>query len=394
MRDLELRMQNQIVILLKLVIAGTCVLLCSWQANSLADEVVFVRGGQQLELSGEILVTAQNEELLFRATDGYLWVIKPEEIQSKIDDETVPPAMKASEIGDRLLEELPEGFRIYKTDNFVVAFQTEKTYARWVGGLYEKIHRNFERYWKEHELELADPDFPMVAIVFATRDDYVQYVQQDLNSAAGTMVAYYNLMSNRVVMYDLTSDLIGRGQQLNGRRVNDILSTEAAVPLVSTIVHEGIHQQIFNRGMQNRFADTPLWLNEGLAMYFEPPDPNSDRGWNHMGHINMLRYPGFMRSVETRIPGALEQIIVSDDLFLNGETAVEAYAHAWAFNYFLLNKHPEKMAAYIKFMAQKMPLDYDKATNTETRLHEFKQHFGDDLVILEREFITFMRTLN
>ena len=208
------------------------------------------------------------------------------------------------------------------------------------------------------------------------------------------MVAYYNLMSNRVVMYDLTSDLVGPGQQLNARRVADILATDAAVPLVSTIVHEGIHQQILNRGMQQRLADTPLWLHEGLALFFEPPDPNSGRGWNQMGHINMLRYPGFMRTISTRAPGALEQLISTDDLFLNGETAIDAYAHAWAFNYFLIKEHPDKMAAYIRFMSQKEPLDFDPETNAETRLLEFKQHFGEDLGMIDREFIAFMRALN
>ena len=49
---------------------------------------------------------------------------------------------------------------------------------------------------------------------------------------------------------------------------------------------------------------------------------------------------------------------------------------------------------YIKFMAQKQPLDYDPAMVAETRLREFKQHFGEDLGMIDREFIAFMRQLN
>ncbi|MEM7453182.1 MAG: DUF1570 domain-containing protein [Planctomycetota bacterium] len=379
---------------MKSVPATTCLLLVVLSSLSTADEVVFVRDGAESTLACEILVIAQNDEMLVRATDGRLWVFTPEEIVSFSDTDEVPDPMRASDIGDMLLEELPEGFRIYKTDSFVVAYQTERTYARWVGGLYEKVFRNFEKFWDENDLELTDPDFPLVAIVFATREQYLQYVQQDLNAAAGTMVAYYNQINNRVVMYDLTSDLVGAGQQLSARRVADILSTDAAVPLVSTIVHEGIHQQIFNRGMQQRLADAPLWLHEGLALFFEPPDPGSGRGWNQMGHINMLRYPGFMRTISTRAPGALEQLVATDELFLNGETAVEAYSHAWALNYFLINEHPEKMVSYIKYMARKEPFDFDAETLAETRLREFKQHFGEDLGMLDREFIAFMRALN
>ncbi len=360
-----------------------------------ADEVTFIRSEVERTLAGEIVAVALNEEMLFRSNDGRLWTIHPDELVESTDDDTIVPAMTKDEIGEQLLAELPDDFFIYETDHFVVAYQTNKAYARWVGGLNEKLFRNFEKFWEKNDFELTDPDFPLAVIIFGDKAGYTQYLQRELGPNGGDMVAYYNLLSNRVAMYDLTADMVAPGQAArNNRRVNEILSVPAAVPMVATIIHESTHQLIFNRGMQTRFSDTPLWLNEGLAMYFETPDPNSERGWNKIGAVNMLRYPGFMESIAARRADSLEMLISGESLFHDPETALDAYAHSWALNYFLLEKHPEEFTAYIQHMSEKQPLDYDIETVAEVRLGDFRQFFGDDLNVLDREFIAYMRSLN
>ena len=78
-----------------------------------------------------------------------------------------------------------------------------------------------------------------------------------------------------------------------------MLSQRAAVPLVATIVHEATHQIAFNCGLQTRLSDIPLWLCEGMAVYFEAPDLASSRGWRGIGRVNYPRLTTFRRNQPT-----------------------------------------------------------------------------------------------
>ncbi len=231
----------------------------------------------------------------------------------------------------------------------------------------------------------------MAVIIFATRAEYEQYVTRELNTAPGAMVAYYNLLSNRVAMYDLTAGTRAAGaDEGSQRRINEVLSDPRSVPMVATIIHEATHQLMFNCGMQTRFSDTPLWINEGLAMYFETPDLTSSRGWRAIGRVNDLRLSMFRKSIPTRASRSMETMLTSGDAFRDPKLALDAYAEAWAFNYFLLNRHSEKYVEYLKYMSEKPQLQYD---SSETRLGDFKKYFGDDLSLLDREFIDYIQKL-
>ncbi len=357
-----------------------------------ADEVIAKKNGKQLTLLGDILVEAQDGSLLFRTADGKLWIVESDQVVSKNETTEKVKPLSQTAIGEALLKELPDGFRIYKTKNFVIAYQTEKVYARWVGGLYERLFKGFKSYWeRKKKFKLSKPTFPLTAVIFSSRAEYAQYVQRELGSDPGTMVAYYNLMTNRVAMYDLMADQVNPGAQVdNDRGVYEILSNPNSLPMVATVIHEGTHQLMFNSGMQTRFSDTPLWINEGLAMYFETPDMNSTRGWRAIGRVNLLRYRQFRNDLPLRKATALENLISSDDRFKDQETMLAAYAESWALNYYLLNKRSKEYVAYLKHMAKKKPLIYDTA---EQRIEEFKKFFGEDLGILDREFVDYILNL-
>ncbi len=204
------------------------------------------------------------------------------------------------------------------------------------------------------------------------------------------MVAYYNLQTNRVTMYDLTADLRNPNQPLNDRKIDQILQTPSAIPMVATIIHEGTHQLMFNRGIQTRFAESPLWLNEGLAIYFETPNLRSKRGWQTPGLVNDDRLFTFRNFYPRRAANSLAEMIKSDERLRNQETALDAYSEAWAFNHFLLNKHSETYVEYLKFMSEKKVLVEDSPT---TRLADFQRFFGDDLRSLEDDFIEYLLNL-
>jgi hypothetical protein len=187
-------------------------------------------------------------------------------------------------------------------------------------------------------------------------------------------------------MYDLTGSesLRSPGNRRGSQReITQMLSQRAAVPLVSTIVHEATHQIAFNCGLQTRLADIPLWLCEGMAVYFEAPDLTSSRGWRGIGRVNYPRLETFRRNLPNWRRDSLATLVADNRRFRDPQTAVAAYADAWALNYYLIKFRSQDYANYLKLLAEKRSLMED---DPETRLDEFKHHFGD-LRTLEREFL-------
>jgi hypothetical protein len=372
-----------------LIFFATC--LTTVSPCAFGDQLTLTIDGKDTQLTGEILITAQDDSLYFQGNDGKIWFVKPGQIKHKSDDDLDVPPITKTALGKNLLAELPEGFRIFETKHYVIAYQNEVAYARWIGGLYEsRLYRGFETFWeKKHKLPLHDPPFPLAAIIFGSAAEYNQHVVRELGEGQ-SMVAYYNLLTNRVTMYDLTADLRNPNQDLNDRKIDQILQTPSAIPMVATIIHEGTHQLMFNRGMQTRFADSPLWLNEGLAMFFETPDARSSRGWRVPGLFSPLRMTAFRNYFPRRTETALETMIQSDERFRDPELVADAYAQAWAFNHFLLNKHAAAYTEYLKHMSTKTALLED---SPDSRLSEFQEFLGQDMRALDEEFIEYMRNL-
>lgn len=355
-----------------------------------ADEITIERSGKSIELSGSILIEAQDHSLLFEANDGQLWMIKPEEIRAKQPTGETAVPITGEELEAKLLNELPDGFRVLKKKHYVIGYQTEIAYAKWIAGLYEsRLYPAFGKFWGRMKVELTDEKYPLVIIIFANKPEYERYVKRELGELPGSMVAYYNLMTNRVAMYDLTADQF-RGPQNDDRKIDEVLNDPRAIPMVATIIHEATHQLIFNRGIQQRLADTPLWLNEGLALFFEAPDLRSKRGWRTPGKINQPRYDLFLRNYANRPTDAIARMISDDTQFQTAETGLSAYAEAWAFTHFLLNRKPHEFAKYLKHMATHKP---QVTVSSEQRLADFQTFFGEEMESLERDFIKHMKKL-
>jgi hypothetical protein len=126
-----------------------------------------------------------------------------------------------------------------------------------------------------------------------------------------------------------------------------------------------------------------LWLSEGLAMFFETPDLTSSKGWRTIGAVNRPRLVRFRQYLKTRYADSLETLIADDKRFRDTTTALDAYAEAWALNYFLINHYPEEYAAYLKLLGEKGPLLTD---SPDVRVAEFRKAFGKELDELDREF--------
>jgi hypothetical protein len=198
-----------------------------------------------------------------------------------------------------------------------------------------------------------------------------------------------------MTMYDLTGvEQWGGGSAARSRlgpnQITQILARPEAERTVATIIHEATHQIAFNCGLHQRLSDCPLWVSEGIAIYFETPDLHSAKGWRSIGAINRPRLAQFYTYLPRRPPDSLRTLIEKDERFRNPQTGLDAYAEAWALTYFLLKQRPKQYVEYLQQISRKKPLVWDKP---ETRLREFQSAFGQDLQALDAEFLRFMAKL-
>jgi hypothetical protein len=268
---------------MKFSVACFCLVVVFFAATAHAIETVrFNRQNQPQTVAGRLILKAADGGLLIQSNDGRIWTIQPEEITGHTTDAKPFIPLKAPDVARQVQRELGPGFSVHTTVNYVLVYNTSKTYAQWVGGLLERLQDGFDSYWNKLGFKTAKPEFPLVVLVFDSVDSYGRYTKQDLQGDPRTVVAYYNQASNRVSLYDLTGveALRGPGNQRGSTaQINAMLSQPEAQLMVATIIHEATHQLAYNSGLQQRFADVPIWFSEGMAVYFETPDLTTVKGW-------------------------------------------------------------------------------------------------------------------
>jgi hypothetical protein len=356
------------------------------------DQVTLRHDGRTVEVTGKVLITAQDGGMLMLGRDGVLWLIPPEEKIEKTTDARPFTPLSRDELKKRILAELPRGFRDYSTKHYLIFYDTSSEYAKWCGGLFEQLYLAFTTAWTHRKFELAEPEFPLVAIVFVDKQAYQRFSQPDLGEAAEGIIGYFNLMSNRMTMFDLTGiESQGHARMNTAAQINQILAQPEALRTISTIVHEATHQIAFNCGLHTRLSDCPRWFSEGIAMYFETPDLRNGikKGWSGIGGVNKSRLEQFQRYMANRPTNSLETLIRDDRRFLDSKVALEAYSEAWALTYFLIRQRPKEYVSYLRTLSAKKPLAQD---NPAQRLDDFRQAFGD-LSKLDTDFVRFMARL-
>jgi hypothetical protein len=366
-------------------------IVCGWRTVSAVDHVELRRDEKDQHVSGRVLVKAADGGLLLMAADGELWAVQPDELVSRKTDEQAFEPLAREALAKKLLKELPQGFEVHQTTHYLICYSTSKEYANWCGALFERLYRGFTNYWTRKGLKLHEPEFPLVAVVFGDRDSYVKFAAPELKQGVDSIIGYYSLQTNHITMYDLTGveSIRSAGDRRgSAAQINAMLTRPEAEPMVATVIHEATHQIAFNCGLQTRFADIPVWVSEGLAVYFETPDLQSPKGWKNIGAVNHVRLDRFREYLARRPAGSLESLLSNDKRMRDPRSGLDAYAEAWALNYYLIRNHPKQYVAYMKMLSEKPQLVWD---TPDARLKEFRAAFGDDLARLETDFLRQMQ---
>jgi hypothetical protein len=344
--------------------------------------------GDERTLDGKIVAEPEGAGVLFLDRRGRLWPLTPDQITERVQTDQVFTPFSQSEVVESLKTEMGGRFEIVTTRHYILCTEADREYARWAGSLFERLMSSFKSNWDKPQLDFHEPEFPLVAVILRDKASYAEFARADAGTEVLDAQGYYSDLSNRMVMYDLTSGLSG-SRPRNAAELNAKLSGQAAN--VSTIVHEATHQIAFNTGVHARMADNPYWLVEGLAMYFETPDLRSVSGWQTVGKINPARFRDYRTYFNSRRPReSLKAMLSADEAFLTGKNAVDAYAEAWALTYYLIKSRRTDYMIYLdrlskKGIALRKPVP-------EERLAEFEAVFGDwDAV--ERDFLRYMNKM-
>ncbi|MFG0267970.1 MAG: DUF1570 domain-containing protein [Rhodopirellula sp. JB055] len=353
------------VFYLVLIVWGTTV-----GSFSFADVITFEEGADdsaktERTIDAEILVEAADGGVLARCDAGRLWTIQPDQIITRAKQPAGPPIDQET-MARRMLEELPAGFQVYRTANYLILHQGNEAYARSCGILFEQLHRGFFTYWKNQHVDLETPRYPLVALVLANHDEFLKFAGQEIGDTAKSVIGYYHLESNRMTTF----------------RVPNLERN------IATIIHEATHQLAYNCGLQTRFADNPMWVSEGMAMFFESPDFSNPRGWRGIGRVNVVNLGRFRRYLPSRPEDSLATLLSDDSRFRSAATAEDAYGESWALTYFLLKTQRKEFVAYLQKLSESKPLD--ERTPRE-RIEDFESSMGMGLEEIDRKFLTYMR---
>jgi hypothetical protein len=325
--------------------------------------------GQMLE-GKPLSWSANHVQLLSR--DGQLHELNPK--HAKKGTKTSPRffGYSQSEMKSVLQKEFGKAFDVSATRHYLVVHpQGERD--QWANR-FEDLYKRFEHYFRVRGFKLSEPPYPLVAVVFRDKAEYHRNAAARGASIPPEYLGHYELASNRVFLFDITSGSSGVDWSENA----------------STIIHEATHQTAHNVGVHNRFAFPPRWVAEGLATMFEA------RGvWNRAydnsqsDRINQGRLRDFHAYAATRRrPGALTELIASDDAF-RGDMG-GAYAEAWALSFYLCETQPRLYAAYLAKTADRpLFVDYTAAE----RMADFQDIFGNEMKMFETKFLRYMEEL-
>ncbi|MEZ6039027.1 MAG: DUF1570 domain-containing protein [Planctomycetaceae bacterium] len=284
----------------------------------------------------------------------------------------VPAA--ASEFREKLRSEFGSDYDIAGSTHYLVCAPRGR--ANSYCDLFERSFRQIEHFYRVRGFEVQEPDSPLVAIIFATQDEFREYCRRDNSDWSRELLGYYSLNTNRVTLFDELSPALASTHRNVSVSPGIRSMFSIAGPTADTIIHETTHQVGYNIGVHSRIGGSPSWILEGLATVLEADGMRmaGSRSGN-ASRINESRLSWFRSQYSSRQQAGDLARMVADEKFFNGNV-LDAYSNAWAVTWFL-TENPARaraFASYLRLVESRDPL---KDYSANQRLHDFREAFGD-----------------
>lgn len=199
-------------------------------------------------------------------------------------------------------------------------------------------------------LSLPPPREPIHVFVFAKKETYQAYLAQHFPKAPGRRAVF----------------LKGRGPGMVFAYASDELTTDLRHECTHALLHAAL-------------PDLPLWLDEGLAEYFETPRSGPKKNSAHLTVVQSQAQAG--------LPPRLEALEAIADLNRFGR---DEYRDAWAWTHYLLEgsaQGPELLRGYL----QELRADRDPgplSPRVRHALPQAEQRLAQHFLTLDRRSAT------
>ena len=110
------------------------------------DHVTVKAEGRSKRYAGQILAEAAEGLLLKTADNAYHRIMNPT-FEDRSKDASPLEMLSAEDLATQLLEELPPGFQVHQSTNYVICYNTTRTYAQWTSTLLERLQKAFISHW-------------------------------------------------------------------------------------------------------------------------------------------------------------------------------------------------------------------------------------------------------
>lgn len=224
-----------------------------------------------------------------------------------------------------------------------------------VAAFMKNVDSAFSRFVKEARIPAKPARFPLVVLIFESRDDFENSLSPLLGGSGLSpkqIRGFYSKLTNHLVLC------------LDECRTFDVA------------LHEAIHQQVYNRNLLQRLAPIPKWFDEGIATGFEA----------NQGKINVGPGKVSLRYAEQALAGSSlpwREMLVRDEAFATPDVVSEAYGNGWGLHWLLVTKYRSQYGEYLRRLAEKKTLAKD---TSEERLADFREAVGKDPDELQKVF--------
>mgnify|MGYP002623434331 FL=1 len=335
------------------------------------DENVIIRTDEgQTEVGRTYAKVGQKRVVLL--PDGTLIERGPTEIT--VTERPFEPLSKDL-LAARLTAGLP-GFQTRQSRRYLYVYNTSAEFALATSRILETMYPGVVAYAEAQQIDVSEPELPLVALMFRTEAQFQEYQRMPPG-----VVAYYNVLTNRVVMYEES-------------KLQDLKPELAIQQSIATIAHEGAHQVLNNIGVQKRLSVWPMWLSEGLAEFFAPTSTDRRLKWKGAGQVNDMRMFELEQYIKGRAADVPNGKMVADTVAAARLTST-GYASAWALTHYLAKNERVAFNRYVREVSKLGPFQGLGKIRSPgiipENLSSFREHFDEDLETIERRLVLHLR---
>ena len=317
-------------------------------------------------------VAWDGQEMMLLRRDGKISVLPVKSAKDYTEVKRGFDPYSSETLRVRLQQEFGSKYQVSITRNFVVVHPIGD-FNVWAMP-FQELYARFHAYFSSRGFSLDEPDFPLVAVVLRTRNEFDRFLKS-YHEYDDEILGYYSPRSNRIITYD----------QTGGRSSDKDWFFNA-----ETMVHEAAHQTAFNTGVHSRFGPVIRWASEGLAMLFEAPGVNNSMFYtkqpDRINRDRLIMLKKYYR--QGKVKGKMAKLIMSNDLFRTDPHL--AYAISWGMTFYLSEKMPSAYHNYLRNDGQRT--EFADYTSTE-RSADFAAAFGTDYRGLESQMERFFNNL-